>query len=97
MILSTDETEDLNLGSWKGNPLDTHAVFINGMDVEDVVLYGEGVLDGQGDKSDWWQNCKVRARGVAAADALPQSLQERDRAGRDVPEFAVVELAAVFL
>ena len=37
-----------------------YAAFISGMDVEDVVLYGEGVLDGQGDKSDWWQNCKVR-------------------------------------
>ena len=60
MILSTDETDDLNLGSWEGNPLDMYAAFINGMDVEDVVLYGEGVLDGQGDKSDWWQNCKVR-------------------------------------
>ncbi len=60
MILSTDETDDLNLGSWEGNPLDMYAAFISGMDVEDVVLYGEGVLDGQGDKSDWWQNCKVR-------------------------------------
>ena len=60
MILSTDETDDLNLGSWEGNPLDMYAAFISGMDVEDVVLYGEGVLDGQGNKSDWWQNCKVR-------------------------------------
>ena len=60
MILSTDETDDLNLGSWEGNPLDMYAAFINGMYVEDVVLYGEGVLDGQGEKGDWWQNCKVR-------------------------------------
>lgn len=60
MILSQDETDDLNLGSWEGNPLDMYAAFISGMDVEDVVLYGEGVLDGQGDKGDWWVNCKVR-------------------------------------
>lgn len=56
MILSTDETRDLNLGSWEGNPLDMYAAFISGNGVEDVVLYGEGVLDGQGDKGDWWIN-----------------------------------------
>lgn len=60
MILSQDETEDLNLGSWEGNPLDMYAAFISGKDVEDVVLYGEGVLNGQGDQGDWWINCKVR-------------------------------------
>lgn len=60
MILSQDETDDLNLGSWEGNPLDMYAAFISGKDVEDVVLYGEGVLDGQGDQGDWWVNCKVR-------------------------------------
>ena len=71
MILSTDETDDLNLGSWEGNPLDMYAAFISGMDVEDVVLYGEGVLDGQGDKSDWWQNCKVRQRQMCIRDRIP--------------------------
>ena len=60
MIRSTDETCDLNLGSWEGNPLDMFAAFISGNNVEDVVIFGEGVLDGQGDKADWWQNVKVR-------------------------------------
>lgn len=56
MIRSTDETRDLNLGSWEGNPLDMFAAFISGNGVEDVVIYGEGVLDGQGAQSDWWVN-----------------------------------------
>ncbi|MBE5810837.1 MAG: glycoside hydrolase family 28 protein [Clostridiales bacterium] len=56
MTRSTDETSDLNLGSWEGNPLDTFASFISGYQVKDVVIYGEGVLDGQADKADWWLN-----------------------------------------
>jgi len=60
MIQSTDETDDLNLGSWEGNPLDMYAAMITGVNAEDVVIYGQGVLDGQGDKGDWWVNPKVR-------------------------------------
>ena len=56
MTRSTDETADLNLGSWEGNPLDMFAAFISAWNVEDVTLFGEGVLDGQGDKADWWVN-----------------------------------------
>ena len=60
MTLSTDETTDLNLGSWEGNPLDMFAAFISGKDVEDVVLYGEGVLNGRANEADWWVTPKIR-------------------------------------
>ena len=60
ITLSTDETTDLNLGSWEGNPLDMFAAMISAYDVEDVVLYGEGMLDGQGNKGDWWGNHRIR-------------------------------------
>ncbi len=60
MTRSTDETADLNLGSWEGNPLDAFASFITGVGVEDVVIYGEGVLNGRADESDWWQNHRTR-------------------------------------
>ncbi len=62
MIQSTDETSDLNLGSWEGNPLDKFASFISAYGVEDVVIYGEGVLDGQADKADWWVNHRTMRR-----------------------------------
>lgn len=60
MTRSTDETHDLNLGSWEGNPLDMFAAFISAYGVEDAVLYGEGVLDGQADQADWWQDVRIR-------------------------------------
>ena len=59
-IFSTDETHDLNLGSWEGNPLDKFASLISAYGVEDAVIYGEGVLDGQADKSDWWVTPRIR-------------------------------------
>ncbi len=60
MTLATDESRDLNLGSWEGNPLDMFAAFISGNGVEDVVLYGEGVLNGRGDEADWWQTHRAK-------------------------------------
>ncbi len=60
IIQSTDETKDLNLGSWEGNPLDMFAAMISGYKAEDVVIYGQGLLDGQGDQGDWWKNVKIR-------------------------------------
>lgn len=60
IIESTDESRDLNLGSWEGNPLDMFTSMIYGCEVEDVVIYGQGVLDGQAQKGDWWINPKKR-------------------------------------
>ncbi len=63
MTLSTDETDEYNLGSWEGNPLDMYAALITGVHVEDTALIGEGVLNGQGDAGDWWVDPK-RRRGA---------------------------------
>ena len=52
-VLSTDEKEELNFGSWEGNPLDMYAAFLTGMDVEDAAVYGEGILDGCATKENW--------------------------------------------
>ncbi|MBQ8654851.1 MAG: glycoside hydrolase family 28 protein [Clostridia bacterium] len=57
---STDETRDLYLGSWEGNPLDAYAAMIYAYQAEDVVIYGKGVLEGRAQESDWWVNPKVR-------------------------------------
>lgn len=59
-IERTDETDEYNLGSWEGNPLDMYAAMITGVGVEDVCLYGEGIIDGQAQCGDWWVNPKVR-------------------------------------
>ena len=60
MTRSTDDTEDYNLGSWEGNPLDMFAALLTGVEVKDVLIYGQGVADGMAQQSDWWQNHKVK-------------------------------------
>ena len=46
--------------SWEGHPLDSFCSLIYGKNVSDVHIYGEGILDGNGDAGDFWQNPKVK-------------------------------------
>lgn len=59
LIESYDETEEYNLGTWEGNPLPMYAGIITGVDVENVLIYGEGVVNGNGSKDNWWHEPKV--------------------------------------
>lgn len=59
LIQSYDEMEEYNLGSWEGNPLPMFAGIITGIDVENVLIYGEGAVNGCGSKENWWKNPKV--------------------------------------
>lgn len=59
-ITYTDESDELNLGSWEGNPLDSFASLLTGIDVENVSIIGEGILDGNASFDDWWKNHKVK-------------------------------------
>lgn len=54
-IESYDETDGYNLGSWEGNPLDMYTGIICGINVEDVVIYGRGTINGNASKEDWWK------------------------------------------
>ncbi len=53
-----DEQGETDLGSWEGNPLDSFASLITGVEVKNVTLTGPGILDG-GD-GDWWKEPKKR-------------------------------------
>ncbi len=64
MLQSLDEEQELSLGVWEGNPLDMHAALLNGFSVEDVGLYGEGVLDGQAGPAGWWDRPKEKINGA---------------------------------
>ena len=46
VIESYDETDEYNLGSWEGNPLDCFSAIVCGINVENVVITGEGTIDG---------------------------------------------------
>lgn len=53
---SSDGTEEYILGTWEGNPLPSMASILNGIHVENVVICGEGTIDGGGDFDRWWVN-----------------------------------------
>lgn len=44
------------LGVWEGNPLDSMASLLAGIDLENLVICGEGVIDGGGCFGTWWRN-----------------------------------------
>lgn len=58
MIESYDEKDQYNLGSWEGNPLPMYTGIICGVNVEDVVIYGRGTINGNASKEDWWYKPK---------------------------------------
>ncbi len=59
LIESYDETDEYNLGTWEGNPLPMFAGIITGVNVDNVVIYGEGTINGNSSKETWWKNPKV--------------------------------------
>ena len=60
LIESYDETGEYNLGTWEGNPLSMFGAIITGINVKNVVLYGQGVIDGNASKENWWDQPKVK-------------------------------------
>lgn len=60
VIESYDETDEYNLGSWEGNPLDCFSAIVCGINAENVVITGEGTIDGNAGFDNWWYNVKVR-------------------------------------
>lgn len=69
MTLLTDESDDYNLGSWEGNPLDCFASIITGIEVSNVNIIGKGIIDGNAQNGDWWVDIRTkriawRPRGV---------------------------------
>ena len=69
VMFTSDEKDEYNLGSWEGNPLDTFASIITGINVKNVNIIGEGTIDGNASNSDWWVDVRTkriawRPRGV---------------------------------
>ncbi|MGN0297837.1 MAG: glycoside hydrolase family 28 protein [Lachnospiraceae bacterium] len=59
LIESYDEQDEYNLGTWEGNPIKSFAGIITGVNVENVVLYGQGSIHGNAGFDNWWYNEKV--------------------------------------
>ncbi len=60
MTGTTDERDEYNLGSWEGNPLSCFASLITGIDIQNVRIFGDGVIDGNAQNGDWWVNPKEK-------------------------------------
>lgn len=58
LIQNYDETLEYNLGTWEGNPLTMFAGIIHGISIENVEIYGQGVIDGNAGSDNWWKNPK---------------------------------------
>lgn len=60
-ILSADETRNgIVLGTWEGRADDSFASIITGIGVENVCIYGEGIIDCNAQNSDWWIDHRVK-------------------------------------
>ncbi|MCL1996801.1 MAG: glycoside hydrolase family 28 protein [Defluviitaleaceae bacterium] len=46
--------------SWEGHPLDCYSSVIYGKNVDNVNIYGQGVIDGNGDIGGFWENPKMK-------------------------------------
>ncbi len=52
--------EEMYLGTWEGEPDDVFASMITGIYVENVKIYGQGILDENAQNSDWWIKHRVK-------------------------------------
>jgi len=53
---------EYNFGTWEGNPLDTYVSLLTGIGVEDVVICGEGTIDGGSTMENWWNGGETRTK-----------------------------------
>ncbi len=55
-----DFDREVNFGTWEGNPLDAFASLVTGLHVENVDIIGGGVVNGNAQKGDWWEDVRTR-------------------------------------
>lgn len=55
LIESYDEKDEYNLGTWEGNPLEMFGSILTGVNVSNVVITGQGVIDGNAGFENWWE------------------------------------------
>jgi len=59
MLPGNNRGSEYNFGTWEGNPLPMFSGILAGIGVKNVVIYGEGVLNGNASKETWWKDPKV--------------------------------------
>lgn len=59
-IEADNEHKEYLLGTWEGDPQDAFAGIITGINLENVVITGKGVINGCASKDNWWFEPKVK-------------------------------------
>ena len=54
-----DKSDAYYLGTWEGEPQPMFVAIISGYQVEDIVIYGAGTINGNATKETWWHQPKV--------------------------------------
>lgn len=62
LIESYDEEEEYNLGTWEGNPLDMFTGILTGVNVSNVIICGQGTIEGNASYENWWKDAKKKKR-----------------------------------
>lgn len=62
-LLRAEDGRERCLGSWEGEAVDCHAGLLTGIGVEDMQIFGAGIIDGNAGFDGWWQRPKQPFRG----------------------------------
>jgi len=62
-ILPGPDGQPVFLGSWEGEPVTCYAALLNILSAEDVMIYGEGLIDGRAGFDTWWSRPKTPFAG----------------------------------
>lgn len=69
-ILPAYDPDGHVIGSWEGVPANCYAALLTAIGCEGLHITGEGVIDGGGDRGDWWQWPKETRNGARRARAI---------------------------
>jgi polygalacturonase len=63
-ILPAQDDRGRVIGTWEGLPAESFAALINAIDCSNLKVTGQGIIDGGGDRGDWWSWPKETRRGA---------------------------------
>lgn len=96
MLPCWDDTQEVNLGSWEGNPLPMFTAMLHGQDVENVAITGKGILDGQASYENWWHGFRQIRGAYRPQNGLFEPLPECAAGGIYDPQFPGLEPTFLF-
>ena len=97
LIESYDEKSEYNLASWEGNPVDSFSAIICGLNVKNIVITGEGTIDGGTTHDNWWKNCKVRNIAWRPNLFFINHCENVTMQGHNSTEFTLLDYSPIFL